>query len=108
MLGQFTNKNDFIRGARASAKLELAEHVRKNGLEGVREKTIEIVERHKDRIRMFDENQLDLAGKSLRYRTPAETRLNADKLSDADLALHLLYFQNRKKQPKGKSSNAKR
>jgi len=106
ILDKFDDADNFILGARATAKLELAEHVRKNGLEGIRDAAVVIAERHKERVKMFDERQLDLAAKTLRYNTPAEVRANAHLLTDQDLALHILYFENRNK-PKPKPAKGK-
>jgi hypothetical protein len=95
-LGKFTGKNEFISAARATAKLELAEYVRANGLKDIRSKAVEIVERHAKRIAAQGDDIIDRAAKQLRYSTvgAAKAAYERGEMSDADFALHLDYFQN--------------
>jgi hypothetical protein len=108
-MGRFTNRNDFISGARASAKLELAEYVRAHGLKDIRTKTLEIVQRHVGRISDFDINRLGLAAKQLRYSTVSEAKAAFDRgvLTQRDFALHLDYFENRQKQKRAQEARKK-
>jgi hypothetical protein len=58
ILDRVTEKDQFLGAARATAKLELAEWVRANGLKDIRAKAIEIVERHQKRVEAFDAGRL--------------------------------------------------
>lgn len=106
-LGKFTGKNEFISAARATAKLELAEWVKRNGIadsEALRKKTTEIVERHTKRIAEQGDMEIDRAAKQLRYASLAETNAAAERgeLSKADYALHLKYFKSKQGATSGK------
>jgi hypothetical protein len=105
-LGQFNGKNEFINARRATAKLELAEWVRKNGLgdgEALRKKSTEIVERHQKAIDAMQGNMIDRAAKQLRYSTPAEAKAawDAGDMTKQDYAMHIFYFESK---PKGTPS----
>lgn len=109
-LGKFTGKNEFITSARATAKLELAEYVKANGLKDIRTKTLEIVERHQKRIATQGDDIIDRSAKQLRYSTVGESKAAYERgeMGDADFALHLNYFENRLKTVKpSKGTNGK-
>lgn len=100
ILDKATEKDQFMYAAQATAKLELAEHVRANGLKDLRATTVAIMERHKKRVAAFEADRLDSAAANLRYSTleAAMEAYERHEMSAADAQLHLEYFEARSKQ----------